>query len=165
MKKSLWVDLLLWVPALFLAYVFFRQGTAKFSDTSGWARAFEIWHFPIWFRVLIGCLETGAASLLLTRRTASIGAAIIAIVMLGGMGTHIYWGKPAQVRSEAVPLTLSLIVLFGRLRHFKAMRERLGWFLRARAQPASASAGRRRRIPRDGACPGVHSRCSGKRVR
>ena len=117
MKKESCVDLALWVPALFLAYVFARQGTAKFSDTSGWARAFATWHFPVWFRILIGVLETSAALLLLTRRTAAIGAAIIAVVMLGGMATHIYWGRPQQVTSEVLPLVLSLIVFAGRRRH------------------------------------------------
>ena len=136
MKKSLWIDIALWVPTLFLAYVFFRQGTSKFDDSSGWSRAFQLWHFPVWFRVLIGCLETGAAALLLTRRTASIGAAIIALVMLGGMGTHIYWGQPGQVRSEVVPLVLSLIVFFGRRAHLVALLDRLGWFAGARAQSA-----------------------------
>ena len=117
MKRESWVDLALWVPALFLAYVFARQGTSKFFDSSGWARAFAGWHFPVWFRILIGVLETSAALLLLTRRTAAIGAAIIAIVMLGGMGTHIYWGRPAQVTSEILPLVLSLILIATRWRH------------------------------------------------
>ena len=136
LKKSQLIDIALWVPTLFLAYVFFRQGTSKFDDTSGWSRAFAVWHFPVWFRVLIGCLESGAAALLLTRRTASVGAAIIAVVMLGGMGTHIYWGQPGQVRSEVVPLALSLIIFFGRRRHLLAMGERRGWFAGARAQRA-----------------------------
>jgi putative oxidoreductase len=135
-KKSVLVDIALWIPTLFLAWVFFRQGTSKFDDTSGWSRAFLVWHFPVWFRILIGCLETGAAALLLTRRTASIGAAIIAVVMLGGMGTHIYWGQPGQVRSEIVPLTLSLIVFFGRRAYLSAMLARLGWFARVREQRA-----------------------------
>lgn len=121
MKKTAWADLALWIPTLFLVYVFARQGTAKFSDASGWARAFVVWHFPVWFRILIGILETSAALLLLSRRTAPIGAAIIATVMLGGMGTHIYWGQPGQVTSEMFPLVLSLIVLAGRWRHFASM--------------------------------------------
>lgn len=121
MKKTAWADLALWIPTLFLVYVFARQGTAKFSDASGWARAFVVWHFPVWFRILIGILETSAALLLLLRRTAPIGAAIIATVMLGGMGTHIYWGQPGQVTSEMFPLMLSLIVLAGRWRHFASM--------------------------------------------
>ena len=114
MRSISWKDLALWVPTLFLVYVFARQGTAKFSDTSGWARAFATWHFPVWFRILIGVSETLAALLLLSRRTASAGAAIIALVMLGGMGTHVYWGHPRQVTGEVFPLVLSLIVLVGR---------------------------------------------------
>jgi uncharacterized membrane protein YphA (DoxX/SURF4 family) len=124
-KKISWGDLALWVPTLFLAYVFARQGVAKFSDTSGWARAFAVWHFPVWFRILIGSCETAAAILLLTRRTASVGAAMIALVMLGGMGTHVYWHHPEQVTSEAFPLALSLIVLRGRWSHFARLVS--GW--------------------------------------
>ena len=112
------IDVVLWVFALFLAWVFIRQGTSKFSDTSGWARAFRIWHFPTWFRVLIGIAETLAAVLLLTRRTAFAGAAIIIAVMIGAMGTHVYWGRPGQVTSEILPLFLATIVAIGRRKSF-----------------------------------------------
>ena len=124
MKKIPWGDLALWLPALFLVYIFAQQGPAKFSNTSGWAKAFATWHYPVWFRILIGVIETAAAALLLTRRTAPIGAALIAIVMLGGMGTHIVRGHPQQVTSEVVPLVLSLVVLRGRWRHFASMLSR-----------------------------------------
>jgi uncharacterized membrane protein YphA (DoxX/SURF4 family) len=124
-KKIPWADLALWVPTVFLVYVFARQGVAKFSDTSGWARAFAVWHFPVWFRMLVGLCETAAAILLLTRRTASAGAAVIALVMLGGMGTHVYWHHPEQVTSEVFPLALSLIVLRGRWSHFARLVS--GW--------------------------------------
>jgi uncharacterized membrane protein YphA (DoxX/SURF4 family) len=112
-----WGDIALWVVAAFLVYVFARQGPAKFSSSSGWARAFAIWHYPVWFRIVIGLVETTAAVLLLTRRTASIGAALIALVMLGGMGTHLHFGHPGQMTSEVWPLVLSLVVLVGRWRH------------------------------------------------
>ena len=115
-----------WIPVLLLAFIFVPQGWAKFSDSSGWARAFALWHYPIWFRILIGVCETTAALLLVTRRTASIGAAMIAAVMLGGMGTHLYWGHPRQMTSEGLPLALSLVVLFGRWRHLA------GWMFRPR---------------------------------
>jgi uncharacterized membrane protein YphA (DoxX/SURF4 family) len=124
MKKIPWGDVALWLPTLFLVYVFAQQGPAKFSSSSGWARAFAAWHYPIGFRIFIGVLETSAALLLLTRRTAPIGAALIAIVMLGGMGTHVYHGHPRQITSEVVPLVLSLIVLWGRWPHFAAMISR-----------------------------------------
>ena len=125
MKKIRWGDLALWVPTLFLVYVFTSQGAAKFSDTSGWARAFAMWHYPVWFRILIGACETGAAILLLSRRTAPVGAGLIALVMLGGMGTHVHRGHPEQVTSEVVPLVLSLIVLRGRWSHLARMVS--GW--------------------------------------
>ena len=128
MKKIPWGDVALWVVSAFLVYVFVPQGLAKFSDSSGWARAFALWHYPVWFRILIGVCETAAALLLITRRTASIGAALIAVVMLGGMGTHISRGHPEQVTSEVLPLTLSLVVLFGRWRHFAR------WALPARSR-------------------------------
>jgi len=119
MTAKRWADLALWLPAAYLMWVFLQQGSAKFSDTSGWAKAFAIWHFPVWFRVLIGCMEISGAVLLVTRRTAPLGAALIAVVMLGAMGTHISRGHPEQVTSEVVPLTMALIVGIGRLRHLR----------------------------------------------
>ena len=117
-RRQVAVDVVLWVFALFLAWIFIRQGAAKFSDTSGWARAFRFWHFPVWFRVLIGVLETSAAVLLLTRRTAFAGAVIIIVVMLGAMATHVYWGQARQITSEVLPLFLATMVAIGRRRSF-----------------------------------------------
>jgi len=117
-RQKVLVDVVLWVFALFLAWIFIRQGMAKFSDTSGWARAFRVWHFPVWFRVAVGVAETAAAALLLTRRTAFAGAIIIVAVMIGAMGTHVYWGRPGQVTSEILPLFLATLVAIGRHKSF-----------------------------------------------
>jgi uncharacterized membrane protein YphA (DoxX/SURF4 family) len=117
-RRQLVIDIVLWLFALFLAWVFFRQGVAKFSDSSGWARAFRAWHFPVWFRVLIGAAETVAAALLLTRRTAFAGAIIIILVMIGAMGTHVYWGRPQQITSEILPLFLATLIAIGRRKNF-----------------------------------------------
>ena len=117
-RRQLVIDVVLWIFAVFLAWVFSRQGVAKFSDSSGWARAFRGWHFPDWFRMLIGVVETSAALLLLARRTAFAGAMMIIVVMLGAMGTHVYWGRPGQVTSELLPLVLATAVAVGRRRHF-----------------------------------------------
>ncbi len=117
-RRKVLVDVVLWVVALFLAWAFIRQGMAKFSDTSGWARAFRVWHFPVWFRVAVGVAETAAAVLLLTRRTAFAGAIIVVAVMIGAMGTHVYWGHPGQVTSEILPLFLATLVAIGRRKSF-----------------------------------------------
>ena len=121
-RRKLVIDVILWVFALFLAWVFIRQGMAKFSDTSGWARAFQAWNFPVWFRVAVGVAETVAAVLLLTRRTAFAGAIIIVAVMIGAMSTHVYWRQPGQVTSEILPLTLATLVAIGRRKSFLLRR-------------------------------------------
>ena len=107
-------EAVLWIITLFLAYVFLRQGFSKFSNDSGWARAFRVWHYPDWFRILIGVVEVSAALLLFVRRFALAGAVMIMIVMLGGMATHIWWGSPRQVTSEVLPLVLATIIALGR---------------------------------------------------
>ena len=108
----------LWLIAAFLAWVFTKQGFAKFSDTSGWAAAFRTWHYPDWFRILIGVIEMASAVLVLIPRAAFVGGLLIAAVMLGGMGTHVYWGRPGQVTSEILPLLLGTLVALGRRKLF-----------------------------------------------
>jgi len=127
-RRRIVLDVGLWVVALFLASVFFRQGIAKFSDSSGWAQAFREWHFPVWFRLCVGAAETAGALLLSSRRTASAGAIIIIAVMIGAMGTHVWWGRPWQITSELLPLLLGTIVAIGRRKSF---------FLRRQAEKAS----------------------------
>jgi hypothetical protein len=111
------LEVLLWALALLLVSVFARAGLAKFDEGSGWARAFAVWGYPVWFRLLIGVLELAAALLLVWPRTAAYGAILIVVVMLGGMGTHVFVeGRPARVTSELGQLVFSSIVLAGRWR-------------------------------------------------
>ncbi len=117
-------EIALWVICLFLAYVFFRAGIAKFSDTSGWAQAFRYWGYPVWFRIMVGIMELAAVALVLHPRTASLGALVIMIVMLGGMGTHVATGRPRQVTSEIFPLTLATVVCFSRRKEMFPLRGR-----------------------------------------
>lgn len=107
-------EILLWAICLFLVYVFVKAGIDKFSDDSGWSRAFRYWGYPVWFRILVGVTEVVAAALLLYRRTAAYGALLIIAVMIGGMATHVFTGRPRQVTSEIFPLTLATIVFVGR---------------------------------------------------
>ena len=112
-------EVLLWIISLFLVWVFLRQGYAKFSDTSGWARAFRVWHYPDWFRMLIGGIEVVAALLLLWPRVAAVGAVMIICVMLGAMGTHLWFGPARHVTSEILPLTLATVIAFMRYRRLR----------------------------------------------
>jgi putative oxidoreductase len=115
-------ETLLWIITVFLAYVFLRQGFAKFDSASGWARAFRVWHYPDWFRILIGVVEVSAVLLLFLRRFALVGALMIITVMIGGMATHLWWGQPRHMTSEVLPLVLATVVALGRRRSFAALR-------------------------------------------
>lgn len=84
-RRRIVLEVVLWVFALFLAWVFARQGVAKFSDDSGWARAFRLWHFPVWFRVGIGVAETAAALLLFVLAT---------VVAIGRRKSFILYRRP-----------------------------------------------------------------------
>ena len=106
------VEGLLWVIALFLAWVFVRQGMAKFSDTSGWATAFRHWGYPTWFRIAIGVIELGGVALMLWPRVARWGAVAILVVMAGAWFTHIAFDGGRHMTSEVVPITLASIVFF-----------------------------------------------------
>ena len=105
-----------WIPTLFLLFVFLPQAWNKWSDTGGWAVAFRHWGYPTWFRIAIGFVETGAALLLLWHRTAILGAALIIAVMLGGTGTHLVKDQGRHLTSEVLPIVLATIVLVLRLR-------------------------------------------------
>ena len=109
-------EVLLWLVAVFLAYIFIRQGSSKFFDGSGWARAFRAWHYPRWFRVAVGVWEVIAGVLVLIPRSARFGAVMIIIVMIGGMLTHVYWGHPQRVTSEVLPMILAAGLAAGRWR-------------------------------------------------
>jgi len=109
------LEVFLWLVCLRLVMVFARAGWDKFDAASGWAKAFANWGYPVWFRILIGVLEIGATLLLLWPRAAAYGAAIIIVVMLGGMGTHVFVEhRPSRVTSELVHLVFASIVLAGR---------------------------------------------------
>jgi len=109
-----------WIPTLFLVFVFAPQAWNKQSDTGGWAIAFRQWGYPTWFRILIGFVETTAALLLLWPRSAIVGAALIVAVMLGATGTHIVKDHGRHVTSEVFPITLATIVLVLRIRRARS---------------------------------------------
>jgi len=111
----------LWIPVVLLLFIFLPQGSAKFSDSSGWATAFRHWGYPDWFRITIGVIELGGVLMLLWPRTAAIGAAAIICVMLGGMATHLLKDSGRHLTSEVVPLVLATIVLLTRRREARSI--------------------------------------------
>ena len=122
MRKRV-LTVILWLLTAFLVLMFVNAGYPKFSDSSRWTQAFAVWGYPAWFRVLVGSVEVVGAALLLVPRTALFAAAALSVIMLGGMGTHVFHGDPGAMYHEAIPLALLATVAYLRRREAKAKQE------------------------------------------
>jgi uncharacterized membrane protein YphA (DoxX/SURF4 family) len=98
----------IWVLSLLLAFVFLMAGVPKLAGAQGHVQHFASWGYPDWFRLVVGVVEVGSAVLLLFPRLAFLGAAGIAVIMVGATYTHL-----VRVPEEAsrAPLTLGLLAL------------------------------------------------------
>jgi uncharacterized membrane protein YphA (DoxX/SURF4 family) len=116
--------IVVWLMTAMLVFAFGAQGVAKFSDTSGWVAAFAHWGYPVWFRMLIGVLEIAAAALLLWPRTAPIGAMIVIVIMIGGIGTHVAAHERHFMRSETGQIVFASVVLWARRANWRPNSQR-----------------------------------------
>ncbi len=104
MNRAKFVGLL--VLTGFLACVYLMAGSAKLMGAPEMVDSFQVWGYPDWFRLLVGCAEVIAAILLLIPRTTAAGAALLCLIMVGAVDTHLRW----QEYIEAfVPLTLGTL--------------------------------------------------------
>ena len=97
--------------ALVLGAVFMGVGIAKLASMPFIVETFRAWGYPPWFRVAIGLTETLAGVLVLIPATRALGAAIVAAVMLGAIGTHVVAGQWTMVPVPMVTLVLALLLV------------------------------------------------------
>ena len=83
---------LLWLISSWFAYRFILNGIRKFDPEGMWSPAFEEWGYPVWFRILIGILETGGGLILLLPKLRHWGGMVLFVVMLGALITRIVHG-------------------------------------------------------------------------
>src|SRR5436305_8839112 len=80
-----------WLPRLAVVFGFVVIGATKFSGGKGeWYRIFELIGLGQWFRYFTGGMQVTGALLLLTRKTRTIGAAMLACTMVGAMFVDIF---------------------------------------------------------------------------
>ena len=113
-KKRIALKVLLWAVTIFLALVCLRSGLTKLPGDSFWVRDFRRWHYPGWFRIVVGVAELLSCALLLFPRVASVGAALFAVVMLGAVFTHATHNEFTRLPFNLILFALSLTVLFAR---------------------------------------------------
>lgn len=99
-----------WILALMLFVMFARAGWMKFDPNGGWSPAFRNWGYPNWFRVAVGVAEVVAALLVLVPRTAKYAAALIIVLMIGGVGTNLMHGGMRRTVGSFVPLILASVL-------------------------------------------------------
>lgn len=103
-----------WVLTLLLALFFLYAGWKKLAGNEVTAQHFQEWGYASWLLFLVGCLELIGAVLLVFPATATSGAMLLSLVMVGASYTllsHGIW-KTFMVTG----ICLVLLVFMGYLR-------------------------------------------------
>lgn len=93
-----------------LTIVFTAAAGMKFAAMPFEVAGFERFGYPLWFMYTIGALQLLGAGLLWVRGLASVGAALLAVLMVGAVGSHWNAGDPVVM---AIPALVLLILLIG----------------------------------------------------
>ena len=89
-KPSKALNLTIWGVQILAALAFLAAGGSKLSGAPEMVEMFEKIGFGQSFRYITGSLEVIGALLLLLPRTAAIGGWLLAAVMIGAIGTHLF---------------------------------------------------------------------------
>jgi len=119
------VNIALWVVQLLLALAFLGASSAKLLGKPEMVGLFEAIGIGQWFRYVTGLLEATGAVLVVVPRTKAFGAALLALVMVGAILTHLFILHNAPT-APAVLLVLAGTVVWGRRADLKPALTRLG---------------------------------------
>jgi putative oxidoreductase len=99
-----------WVLSVLLAVLFLVVGVPKIlGGQNHWVRAFQMFGYPVWFRIVVGTVETLGAILLLVPATSLYAAAGLALLMIGATYSQLVVGQPA---AAVVPALLFFVLLY-----------------------------------------------------
>jgi putative oxidoreductase len=99
--------IVLWTVTVLLAVFFTMMGLPKLLGLGGWAGRFATWGYPPSFVILVGVAELAGAVMVLIPRLATLGGALLAVIMLGAAATHLLHGETVRV---LVPLVLFAVL-------------------------------------------------------
>lgn len=109
---------ILWAATSVLAIFFILMGLPKVLGQTGWMARFGAWGYPEWFLSVVGFGEIAGAILLMIPSFAKLGAAVLATIMVGAAGTHVWYGELPRI---VLPMVLLVLVtLVGRARGRRA---------------------------------------------
>ncbi len=103
-------NILAWILAGLLALAFLGAGGGKFMDPDTHRENFENWGYPANFAFVIAAIEVLAALTLLHPRTATYGATVLVVDMIGAAITHAIAGEWPMIVVNVILGTLAGIV-------------------------------------------------------
>jgi putative oxidoreductase len=93
-----------------LTVVFLVAAGMKFAAVPFEIAGFARFGYPLWFMYVVGVLQLLGAVLLWTRGCVAVGAGLLAVLMVGAVGSHLLAGDPALM---PLPALVLLILLSG----------------------------------------------------
>ena len=106
-------NIALWVLQALLALAFVGAASGKLAGKPEMVALFEAVGVGQWFRYVTGLLELAGAILIVVPRTKFFGAALLSVVMVGAVLTHVFILRNAPT-APAVLLLLAGVVAWGR---------------------------------------------------
>lgn len=94
-----------------LTVIFTIAAGMKFAAMPLEVTGFERFGYPLWFMYAVGALQLLGAGLLWVQGLTSIGAALLAVLMVGAVGSHWHAGDPVVMAIPALALLMLLIGL------------------------------------------------------
>ena len=107
-QQPKWRNYGLWALQILAAVAFLAAGGSKLAGAERMVAMFETLGFGQWFRFVTGGLEVLGAVLLLIPRTTWLGGALLAVVMVGAIFTHL-----VLIGGSFVPALVLLIITAG----------------------------------------------------
>jgi putative oxidoreductase len=118
-------NIALWVVQMLLALAFIGAASGKLFSKPDMVGLYEVIGIGQWFRYVTGLLELTGAILIVIPRTKFFGAALLSMVMVGAVLTHLFI-LHSPPTAPAVLFLLAGIVAWGRRAALKPVLSRLG---------------------------------------
>ena len=112
----------IWTLKVLLAMTFLVVGIQKLRGGAPWVDLFAMAGYPVWFRMVVGVIETVCGTALLVPALASYAAIALAVVMFGATFTQLVSGGGWTALASLILLVALIIV--ARLRWSHALHER-----------------------------------------
>jgi putative oxidoreductase len=117
------LNIILWCVQALLALAFLAASSQKLMGAPAMVALFQAVGFGQWLRYVTGILELTGALLIIVPKTRSIGAGLLAAVMLGAITTHLFILHTPPT-APVVLLLLSSFVVWGRRRELAQFTRR-----------------------------------------